>query len=233
MERDHGLAPAQTESNLYDGQATVDKIEMFADVWCPFAHVSLHSVRSLRDEIAPHIPIVVRAWPLELINGAPLEPSRIAEHVVMLKRDVAPQLFAGFRPDAVPRSTLPALALVEAASDVDPWLGERLSVDLRETLFEQGRPIDAELLATLATEIDIDPALLHEVDPVVARLEEGRRRGVLGSPHLFVGSADWFCPLLDEERHRAVALDMSLRMERLRAFLVAALQNEDSETRPS
>ena len=46
-------------------------IEVFADVLCPFTHVGLRAVaeqraRAGRDDVV----IRVRAWPLELVNGA-------------------------------------------------------------------------------------------------------------------------------------------------------------------
>jgi hypothetical protein len=35
---------------------------------------------------------------------------------------------------------------------------------------------------------------------VTAKWEEGQRRGVIGSPHFFVGSSGYFCPALDITR---------------------------------
>jgi hypothetical protein len=31
---------------------------------------------------------------------------------------------------------------------------------------------------------------------VTAEWEEGRRRGVIGSPHFFIGASNYFCPTL-------------------------------------
>jgi len=36
--------------------------------------------------------------------------------------------------------------------------------------------------------------------PVLADWQEGRARGVIGSPHFFVGDESWFCPSLDIRR---------------------------------
>jgi 2-hydroxychromene-2-carboxylate isomerase len=195
------------------------EIEIFADVWCPFAHFSLRTVRALRDRHSPESPILVRAWPLELVNARPLDPEVTAVHVAELRRDVAPDLFAGFDPGAMPDTTLGALALVEAANDADPWLGESISVALRDTLFEEGRRIDDGVLARIARRNGLEEAVIGERGRVEARLEEGRRRGVKGSPHIFIGDSGMFCPLLDIERDTSGELHMQERFERFDAFV--------------
>jgi predicted DsbA family dithiol-disulfide isomerase len=195
------------------------EIEIFADVSCPFAHVSLHTVKGVRDHLAPRVPIVVRAWPLELVNGAPLDPAGVVTHVAELQRDVAPGLFGGFDPGALPSSTLGALALVEAANEVDPWLGERLSTTLRDALFERGRAIDHRMLAGLADDSGLDESVIADTARVEARYAEGRRRGVKGSPHFFIGDAAFFCPLLDIERDDTGGLHLHERQERFEALL--------------
>jgi predicted DsbA family dithiol-disulfide isomerase len=195
------------------------EIEIFADVWCPFAHFSLRTVRAFRDQLSPESMILVRAWPLELVNGKPLDPVVTAAHVAELRRDVAPELFRGFDPDAMPATTLGALALVEAANDADPSLGETISVALRDALFEEGRRIDDNMLVRLARRGGLDVAVIGESQRVEARLEEGRARGVKGSPHIFIGDGGMFCPLLDMERSQTGDLHMKERFERFEAFI--------------
>ena len=195
------------------------EIEIFADVWCPFAHFSLRTVRAFRDQLSPESAILVRAWPLELVNGKPLNPVVTAAHVAELRRDVAPELFSGFDPDAMPVTTLGALALVEAANDSDPWLGETISVELRDVLFEEGRRIDDDMLTRLARRSGLDVAVIGERERVEARLEQGQSRGVRGSPHIFIGDSGMFCPLLDIERSQMGELHMKERFERFEAFI--------------
>jgi len=96
-------------------------IEVFADIWCPFAHVGLRAVdeqraRSGRSDVA----IWVRAWPLELVNGSALDPVVTAEHADDLRRQVAPSLFEHLDVDRFPSSTLNALALASRAYRTDP-----------------------------------------------------------------------------------------------------------------
>jgi predicted DsbA family dithiol-disulfide isomerase len=198
------------------------EIEVFADVWCPFAHFSLYTVRAFRDRLSPESTILVRAWPLELVNGKPLDPVATAAHVAELRRDVAPELFTGFDPDAMPTTTLGALALVEAANDADPRLGERISVELRDALFEGGRSIDDAMLVRLARRSGLDVTVIGDRGRVKARLEEGQARGVKGSPHIFIGDSGMFCPLLDIERSQG-ELHMKDRFERFEAFVLEQL----------
>jgi len=195
------------------------EIEVFADIWCPFAHVSLHQLVPLRDELAPDTPILVRAWPLELVNGSPLDPGTTATHVAELRRDVAPDLFAGFDPRVMPRSTLGALALVEAANEADPWLGERLSLELRDAFFERGELLDVPMLSDLARHNGLSADVVFDRQSVERQWARGRARGVRGSPHFFVGGTDFFCPLLDIDRDEAGGLHLRDRLERMRGFL--------------
>jgi len=194
-------------------------IEIYADISCPFAHLSLHTVKRLRDQVSPEVPLVIRAWPLELINGAPLDPNVTARHVAELRRDVAPGLFAGFRREIMPASTLKALALVEAANDLNPWVGERISLELRDVLFEHGQRVDDRVVRLLAVENGLNPSVVDDLERVESRLDEGRRRGVRGSPHYFVGEAGLFCPLLDIEEDAFGGLNLQEQLERLQLFL--------------
>ena len=84
-------------------------IEVYADIWCPFTHVGLRTVVRRRNELGrADVAIRVRSWPLELVNGAPLDADATAAHVEELREQVAPNLFMGFDPNRFPRTTLPA-----------------------------------------------------------------------------------------------------------------------------
>ena len=48
-------------------------IEVFADVTCPFTHVGLKQVVRHVAEMREPVDVVVRAWPLEWVNGVPLD----------------------------------------------------------------------------------------------------------------------------------------------------------------
>jgi len=173
-------------------------VEVFADVRCPFAHVG---IRRLVERGGPDVILRVRAWPLELVNQAPLDGSLIAEEVEELRAQVAPELFFGFDPAHWPSSSLPALGLVAAAYARHLWLGQRVSLAVRDALFEHGRDIaQPDVLDQIAGRegvswpVDARQAVLDD-------WEEGRRRAVIGSPHFFVDGRGFFCPALDIRRH--------------------------------
>lgn len=179
-------------------------VEVFADVCCPFTHVGLRRFVAARTTTDLPVRLRVRAWPLELVNGRPLDPGHVAEEVEALTRTVAGDLFRGFAPERFPATSLPALALAAAAYERSLDLGEDVSLALRDALFEEGLDLaDPEVLAPLAARYGLEapPVGTTAPDPrVLADYEEGRRRGVTGSPHFFVGDTGLFCPSLHVAR---------------------------------
>ena len=177
-------------------------IEVFADIWCSFAHIGLRTVAAQRTAAGrDDIAIVVRSWPLELVNGVPLSVDKTHEHIVELQEFVAPDAFAGFDARQFPSSTLEALALVARAYRTSLELGERASFRVRDALFEEGRNVgEPAVIAELAAELRI--GLPDDTDRAQVRSdwEEGRQRGVIGSPHFFANGHDVFCPSLHIER---------------------------------
>ena len=193
------------------------QIEVFADVWCPFTHVGLRALAAERDRRGRHdVELVVRAWPLELVNGAPMDGHHAAERSAALRAQVAPHLFR--RVDAMhfPRTTLPALALVNRAYHVDHRIGERASFALRDALFEHGIDIsDDGFLQAVADDLSV--GLPDEADHqrVLADYEEGKRRGVIGSPHFFAGGESAFCPACWHRRRRRCQIGRASCRERV------------------
>jgi predicted DsbA family dithiol-disulfide isomerase len=200
-------------------------VEVFADITCPFAHVGLrrfveHRARLDRADIV----LRVRAWPLELVNGEPLAADAVAERVARIREQVAPDLFTGFDRGRFPSTSLPALRLVAAAYGRDERTGEHVSMALRTALFEEGLDVsEPTVLASIARchALDPDPGPEAEADAeraVLSDWHEGIARGVLGSPHFFVGTRSHFCPMLDirsVDEQLVVGVDAS----RLSAFV--------------
>lgn len=171
-------------------------VEVFADVVCPFTHVGLHRFVDRLAATDADVAVRVRAWPLELVNGAPLDPVMVAEKVAVLRGSVAPDLFAGFDPATWPSTSLPALALVAAAYRVDDATGLRASLLVRDVLFEDDADIaDPAVIAAMATALGVDDPSSGEAD-VLADWHDGQARGVQGSPHFFVDGEGFFCPAL-------------------------------------
>ena len=177
----------------------MNTVEVFADILCPFTHVGLHTLidrRAERGRTDPHLRI--RAWPLELINGAPLDPHHIGAEITALRASVRPDLFAGFSVEAFPSTSMVAFALSAAADRTgDPALAEDVGMALRDAVFEQGLDIGRpEVVAPIAAHFGLDPLDADATEVAVrADWEQGRARGVIGSPHFFTDDdASWFCP---------------------------------------
>lgn len=198
-------------------------IEVFADIVCPFTHVGLRRLVEARDARSVGTEIRVRAWPLEWVNGRPLDPTLVAREIEALRAHVAPEMFAGFDAASFSRTSLPAFGLVAAAYERDDARGVTASLAIRDALFERGLDIaDPEVIGGLAEMLDVEP-LAGEAAQVSVRAdwERGKNRGVQGSPHFFVGKVGWFCPTL-RVHHDHGAFDVQSAQESTREFYAAA-----------
>ncbi len=198
-------------------------IEVFADITCPFAHVGFRrfvgerTARS-REDVQLH----VRAWPLELVNGEPLEGAAVAAKVEALRDSVAPDLFRGFDAGTFSCTSIPALRVAHAAYAQSVSEGERLSLLLRTALFEDGRDIsDRAVLRDLWPDAG---ACFESSDPgpEVADWTEGQARGVKGSPHFFIDDDDFYCPSMTIA-HAGNNLDIRFDHEGFGDFIDRAL----------
>ena len=201
------------------------EIEVFADIWCPFAHVGLRCARDQRDGMGrDDVALRVRPWPLELVNSAPMDPAKTASHIEHLRHQVNDDLFVGFDATNFPTSTLEALALIEHAYATDARTGEAATFEVRDALFEKGLDIsDPAVLASIAAELGIGPTDDADRAAVIDSWHAGQARGVKGSPHFFSGEAEMFCPTLDISRSDAGDVSIALNIERLNAFLALCL----------
>lgn len=207
-------------------------VEVFADVLCPFTHVGLHTLidrRAERGLDAPHL--LIRAWPLELVNGQPLDPGHIAAEIVALRESVRPDLFSGFSEEVFPTTSMTAFALTAAADRTgDPVLIEAVGMALRDALFEQGLDIgDPAVVAAVADRFGLTPLSVEATEAAVrADWEEGKRRGVVGSPHFFTpDGGNWFCPGLAISRDEAGAFVIAWK-ESSAAFINSVFSDEES-----
>ncbi|WP_396928347.1 DsbA family protein [Mycolicibacterium sp.] len=174
-------------------------VEVFADILCPFTHVGLRTLIDRRTERGLTEPrLRIRAWPLELINGSPLERHHVAAEISALRASVRPDLFAGFSVDVFPTTSMRAYALAAAAERTDdPVLVEEVGLALRNALFEEGLDIGRpEVIGPIAARFGLEPLDAEGTSVAVqADWDAGRARGVVGSPHFFTeDGADWFCP---------------------------------------
>jgi predicted DsbA family dithiol-disulfide isomerase len=201
-------------------------VEVYADVACPFTHVGLRRFLERRTELGrSDVTLWVRAWPLEIVNGEPLDPHFVAEEVADVREQVAPTLFAGFVESSFPASSLPALALAAAAYGQDVASGERVSLALRDLLFEQGVDIaDAAVLGRLAADHGV-PVDLTDTQRVLDDHAAGVARGVIGSPHFFTPAGGFFCPALDVHRDADGHLRITADTQGFERFVTACLDS--------
>ena len=202
-------------------------VEVFADVCCPFAHVGLRLLAVRRNQLGRgDLQIRVRAWPLEYVNGSPLDPAVVAEEVDELKHLAAP--FAHFDPTRFPSTSLPALDLAELAYQEGLDVGERVSLALRNALFEDGLDIgEPSVVRRVGDAFGLAAPGPGEREAVVRDWHSGKERGVEGSPHFFCGVQSAFCPSLDIAKH-----DGRLRVTVDRQALDAFLANCSDDWRP-
>ena len=208
-------------------------VEVFADILCPFTHVGLHALIDRRAERGLDEPrLRIHAWPLELINGKPLDPHHIAAEIVALRESVRPDLFSGFSVDTFPQTSLAAFALTAAADrTADPVLIENVGMALRDACFEQGRDIgDPDVVATVAHRFGLTPLSAEATEAAVrADWDEGKRRGVVGSPHFFTpDGGNWFCPGLAISRDKAGAFVVAWK-EGSEAFVDSVFTEESDD----
>src|SRR5262249_41580517 len=102
----------------------MEEVEVYADIVCPFTHFALRRFAEARAARGLTTPLRVRAWPLEWVNGAPLDPQLAAREIGALESSVAHELFFGFDEQKFSRSSIHALGLVSAAYDAGDAIGE-------------------------------------------------------------------------------------------------------------
>lgn len=203
---------------------------MYADIWCPFAHVGLCTVRERRRQRGgDDVVLRIHAWPLELVNGRPLDAEVTASHIRELREQISEELFVGFNPVNFPSTSLPALALVSRAYRQSDSIGEVVSFALREALFEAGRDIaDPEVLGDIARFYGVQDVEERDRQSVLEDWRQGQIRGVKGSPHFFCGERDVFCPSLDIRKSGDGRLLIDRSREALDAFLDGCLGQRSS-----
>ena len=173
-------------------------VEVYADITCPFAHVGLKRVAQHVSEMSQPAEVIVRAWPLEWVNGTPLDIDAVLVKAKALTDQLDVDDFSGLRADAWPASTIPPLNLAASAYGRDATTGLAVSLELRAALFERGEDVgNPDVLARIAAAHHLPAPATEPSHAVQADYDGGLARGVKGSPHFFVAADDFFCPALD------------------------------------
>jgi predicted DsbA family dithiol-disulfide isomerase len=175
-----------------------DHVEVFADITCPFTHVGLKRVVEHLGKVSDDVEVIVRAWPLEWVNGKPLVAELVKMKAGILDEQLGLSNFGGLDIEKWPDTTIPALNLAAAAYEKDADTGLAVSMELRVALFEEEKDIaDPEVLAEIAARHGLEPPAAEATEAVTADYEAGKEMGVIGSPHFFSRGKDFFCPALD------------------------------------
>jgi len=171
---------------------------IFSDVWCSFAHIAIHRLHVVRAELGltDAVRFDHRAFPLELLNGAPSprpgtdsEVGRMAEH----EPDAGWQLWQA-KDWTYPSTMLPALEAIQAAKEQGLAAAEALDLGLRRAFWAQSRNV-----SYLKVILDVARAVGIDADKLADALADGRARPALMaqaavaatdrvgcSPHLFL-----------------------------------------------
>lgn len=204
-----------------DPESDTTTVEVFADITCPFTHVGLKRVVQLMAETNKPVDVIVRAWPLEWVNGVAMDVAPVQVKARALCQQLGVTDFDGLRADRWPTTTIPALNLAASAYERDAATGLAVSLAIRTALFERGLKVDdPSVLADMAAEFGL-PSPDAEPSPTVqADYAVGTARGVSGSPHFWINDRyDFFCPALDLGRDDEGNLTAQFDADGLEQFL--------------
>jgi predicted DsbA family dithiol-disulfide isomerase len=168
-------------------------LTVFSDLHCPWAYVFSIRLRRARAAIGQP-PVAWRCWPLELVNERGTPWDTVSQEIPVLTQ-LEPDAFAPPRRSTWPSTLLPAMEALKVAGEVGgSTAADRYDEAARRAFFLDRRDLSIRpTLLDLATEIGLDRTAFRDAfdggglrRTVVADFEEGRRRGVQGSPHVFL-----------------------------------------------
>ena len=184
-------------------------LTVFSDLHCPWAYVFSIRLRRARAAVGQP-PVAWRSWPLELVNQRGTPWDTLSQEIPVLTQ-LEPDHFAPPKRETWPSTLLPAMEALKVAGELGgPAAADRFDEAARRAFFLDRRDLSLRsTLAEIATEAGLEqPRFLDAFDggghrrAVVTDWEEGRRRGVQGSPHVFlpdgtasfnpgIGKIDW------------------------------------------
>lgn len=178
-------------------------IVVYADIACPWAHVTVHRLHETRARLGVHVELDHRAFPLELFNSRPTPKATLdAEIAVLAGAEPGAGWHAWTKPaHAYPVSSLLALEAVQAAKDQGARAAENLDRELRRALFARNECISMFHVVVEAAEraLGVDAAVLRDAlvsgrcrRAVFEQMDEAKRENVKGSPHLFLSDGSDF-----------------------------------------
>jgi predicted DsbA family dithiol-disulfide isomerase len=184
-------------------------LTVFSDLHCPWAYVFSIRLRRARAAV-DQPPVAWRCWPLELVNRRGTPWSSVSLEIPVLAQ-LEPDHFSAPQRETWPSTMLPAMEALKVAGELGgAKAADRFDEAARRAFFLDRRDLSIRpTLADIAAEAGLDREdFLDAFDggghrrSVVADWQEGRRRGVQGSPHAFlpdgtavfnpgIGDIDW------------------------------------------
>lgn len=185
-------------------------LTVFSDLHCPWAYVFSIRLRRARAGVGQP-PVAWRCWPLELVNERGTPWDSLSQEIPVLTQ-LEPDHFAPPRRETWPSTMLPAMEALKVAGELGgPQAADRFDEVARRAFFLDRRDLSIRpTLLDLAAGAGLDREAFQVAFDggghrrgVIADWQEGRRRGVEGSPHAFlpdgsavfnpgIGKIDWF-----------------------------------------
>ena len=159
-------------------------IEVFAEIVCPFTHVGLRRLLDAADDARRRPPRARPRVAARADQQLAQNPDVLAREIEALRVDIAPDLFKGFDPARLPRTSLPAFGLAAVAYERrGDAVGEAVSLALRDAVFEDGLDVgDPDVIITLAERFGLEAPSARYTDVSVRadwhRGVERRRPGI-------------------------------------------------------
>jgi predicted DsbA family dithiol-disulfide isomerase len=192
------------------------QITVYQDVLCAWCYLADVRIDSLKQEFGDLVRWRVRPYPLRLhdkrptekeLRGLTAEVSRAQQEPDPLARQLSTELWQG---NDAPRSSIPALAALEAARLQSPSARAYLARAMQRAALEQGVNVTrTDVIFELANRVGLDmgpfSAAFHSPDTRKLILDEhelAASRGVRGVPTLVIGGRWMVCGLREVAEYR-------------------------------
>ncbi len=192
------------------------QITVYQDVLCAWCYLADVRLESLKQEFGDLIRWRVRPYPLRLHDKRPTEKElrglteevrRAQQEPEPLARLLSTELWQG---NDAPRSSIPALAALEAARLQSPTARTYLARAMQRAALEQGVNVTrTDVIFELANRVGLDmgpfSAAYHSEDTRKLILDEhelAASRGVRGVPTLVIGGRWMVCGLREVAEYR-------------------------------
>jgi predicted DsbA family dithiol-disulfide isomerase len=174
-------------------------VTVWSDIGCPWASLTLHTLRAAARERGQELLVDHRAFPLELFNGRSTPKFILDAEIVAIagcRADLGWKLWPG--PDSeYPVTTLPAMEAVQAAKA--PAVGGLLASDELDDALRRAFYVDGACISIHPVILDVaEHCARVDEDALAAALARGEGRQAIykqwkvaegpevqGSPHLF------------------------------------------------